>query len=166
MEIILYFLVGALVLFTISVLAERRNISQSVVKYSFFGAGCLLAISFVGVAMLVILGEPPIISPDADIPEILKWWEENPYFHISFRWYFQITNLSMAAAAGVMYLLSGFVEKSVDSKVLGIIFFMGLGTGLVIVVGFFFLLEKIALVLGLVATVIGILVGLRSLGKL
>ena len=166
MSEILFLLIVACVLFTISVLAERRDMNKSVVEYSFFGAVCFLAASFAGVALRVILGEPPILRPDANASEVIKLLKEDPYLNIGFTRFWGVMNWSIAASAGVMYLLSGFVERSVDSKILGIIFFVGLGSGLVIVVGLFLLLEKIALVLGIVATVIGILVGLRSLGKL
>ncbi len=69
-----------------------------------------------------------------------------------------------AFASGVMFLLARFVN-AVEDELYGYLALLSLVIGIVFSVGFFDFLEGVALILGILATIIGIMVGIKKLSS-
>ena len=71
-------------------------------------------------------------------------------------------NFAAAAATSIGFLLSEFVD-AVDDSIYVVGFLISLSIALIVLFGFIVFFEGFALILGIVGTIIGILIGVRKL---
>ena len=147
-----------LVLFVLSLIADRVWYAETLAKWTFgFSA---LSLTF----LIMILAGELIVSPDLSPLDIS--------FIDSFKWlasqfggwslFLAFIYLTSALGIFVAFLLSWLID-SVDPGEYGLIALGDFVIGLVFLIGFFPFFKGVSLILGVVATIIGILVGFRKL---
>jgi len=148
-----------LALFIVSVFADRVFHADRLAEWSFGLSGISLALGMGWLKDYLFLGTPTLEVFESGLIEFVKWKASG-----FGGWSVLIATdeFCFAMAAGVMFLLAWFVDAA-EQVLYGFIALLGLVWGLVFLLGFFVFFEGLALILGLVATIIGIMVGLRKL---
>ena len=159
MEPVVFLLLIAIALFMASVFADRVLSSDTFAQW-FFGISGLtlyLSINFLIMNIFFSWDNAPIELGTIDffrwlVSECGGWSPALAASHFMF-----------ASALGIMFLLARFVD-AVEPEWYGIGALIGLVSGTVFLVGFFIFFKWLSLILGIVSTIIGIMVGLRKLG--
>ena len=157
------FLTGILVvavLIGFSVMVDRFWTNERLVKITFMGAGYLFpGILFLTFLFLIVL-EPPTTD---DFRLGFISFIHNKLSEFGYTRLYAAFNFSLVGGIGLVYVLSPLVPSAaIDREGHMYAFFVFLAIGLVTLVGIVFF-EVIAWILGVVATIIGILVGVKKL---
>lgn len=166
---ILITFIVALVLLGISLVAKRFQKNDRVVKFTFGGAFFFLLFSLFSFAVEIFVGDIySDLTPDEDFRLLFVRWGHEKYAHakLSDFGYGRLWAMGCFSGAGaglIMAMLSRFVEPIVDEDVYGMLSVLLLALGIILLIGFSVLLEGLAFVLGIVATVVAILVGIKKL---
>lgn len=154
----IYILV-ALVLFIISVISDRVFSKDAVAQWSFGLATVSLwvPIIFSFTSFMPITDHPPD-------PTQMSYFEWIEWITSQVGWprFLATIWLSAACASGVMLILSSLVN-AVKSKYYALAFGIAFTGGIIFILGFYKFFEGFSLILGIVATAVGILVGIKKL---
>jgi hypothetical protein len=156
----MYLILAAIFLLSvaISVLADRFSSSDKLARV-FFGFSFLpLFFLIIFVVYDLVLASAPL---DLGLVDSFKWsaskfggW--SPFIAVQY--------FCGAAAFGVLFGLSWFIND-VETEFYGFVALFGLINGIVFLVGFLVFFEALALILGIIATIITIILGVKKLSS-
>ncbi|UCD64155.1 MAG: hypothetical protein JSW34_01595, partial [Candidatus Zixiibacteriota bacterium] len=146
----------ALALFIVSVFADRVLHAGRLAQWSFGLSFFVLMMTIEIFIQDMVLDMPPQELGFIDFmawsaKEMGGWWA-----WLAMGWFV------IAGACAIMYLPARFVD-AVEPSILGWSLIFSSVIGAIFLIGIFAFLEKVALILGIVATIIGIIVGLKKL---
>jgi len=160
------FLIGisiVAILIGISVVLERFWTNELLVMITFEGAGFLLfMILFAAFFLTVFDFETP--TQDEFRMGMISFFHMK-LSEIGYARIFAAFNFCLAGGVGFLWVLSPLVPSVIDRQAHAGAFFIFVTIGLVTLVGLFVFFEGVALILGIVATVIGILLGIKKLSS-
>lgn len=156
--------VTSMALFAASVVADRRTKPDALIEWLFGLSAvclwvCILAVYY-SVDLLVIRKEEGVKlvqSYGHALPPFFKMVLTGGWAR-----FFAGMYLTSACAAGIAWMLATFVP-SVDERKYFWGFLVALCVGVLLVVGFLVFFEGLALILGIIGTIIGILIGVKKL---
>ncbi len=158
--------VTSMALFAASIVTDRRAKPDALIECLFgLSAVCLwgcIILVYTSVDLLVIRKEESVKLVQSygharpPLFEVLMWiiggWAR----------FFAQMYFTAAGAAGIAWMLATFVP-SVDERKYFVGFVVSLCVGVLLVAGFFIFFEGLALILGIIGTIIGILIGMKKL---
>jgi len=158
--------VASMALFGASVVADRWNKSDELTGMLFnLSAFCFSA----GIFLAYFMYEQLVTKQREYMKLFQTYYPDYPTFSALMKVAFSgiskslaVWNFIMSGVGGIYWKLSSIVPSVDDEPYIGLSIF-GLVVGLIFAIGFIPFLEGVALVLGIIGTIIGIFIGLKKL---
>lgn len=158
-------ILGFAVLVGFAVMVDRFWINERLVKITLYGAGSILICGLSMTFIIPMLFTPPTPGELPASPQLVDAFRfmhtrasEFGYVRL-----YGIVSFSTAGTTGVLYVLSPLISSTLDREEYGVASLIFLAVGLVTLIGFLPFFKGLSAVLTVVATVIGILVGVKKL---
>ena len=160
MDLFISFITISLILVAIVIIAAKLHIIEGIITPAFWGAYVTMFAAFLFLLFYILDLLYPITLEELQMPLLPYLWAQMGKTAI-----FALIYFSGAVASGFMILVSNWIEDDEKASIFKFMVLFFLLLAAIFAIGFFKFFEGVALILGIIGTIIGIFIGLKKLSK-